>query len=157
MGLAESESVYGFDELMEAFDKVKGKYDNKASAMLNTIGKAMTKSVKAKTKKKTGNLKKSWRFQNAKKYRDGEVLVVRVLSQAPHAHLVEYGHENIRGGRTRVGRVRFTDEELDKMGIERKGRTEGVYMLEKTVKEYQNLFKKNAEKLLQEITKDLEV
>lgn len=157
MGLAESDGVYGFDELKEAFDKVKDKYDNKSAAMLNTLGKAMQKSVKAKTKKKTGNLKKSWKFQTAKEYRDGAVIVVRVLSQAPHAHLVEYGHENIRGGRTRVGNRRFTDEELAKMGVERNGHTPGAYMLEKTTKEFENLFKKNAEKLLTEITKDVEV
>lgn len=41
------------------------------------------------------------RFKTGKVFKDSEgKIVVRTINSAPHAHLLEYGHKIVRGGRT---------------------------------------------------------
>jgi hypothetical protein len=57
----------------------------------------MRKNVRRLTPKKTGNLRKSYRVKKVDK--DGML----VYTPAPHAHLVEYGHKIVVGGKLNQG------------------------------------------------------
>lgn len=68
--------------------------------IMRTIGNkaavAVRKEARSKVKKETGMYHK--RFKRGKVFRgnDGEY-VVRVFNSSPHAHLIEHGHQLIRG------------------------------------------------------------
>jgi hypothetical protein len=92
------DGTFGFDELQQAFHKIEQKYPSKTDAMLMALGRVAASRTKSKTPVgKTKKLKGSWRLKKPKKY--GTARVVRVQSAARHAHLVELGHEIVRGGK----------------------------------------------------------
>ena len=87
----------------------------------------------------------------------GKTRVVRVQSEAPHAHLVEDGHEIVRGGKTRVNGRKLNVVERGVRGIKSGGRVEGKKMLEQSFKEMEASFSKSAEKLLSDLTNEVEL
>ena len=93
-----------------------------------------------------------------KQYKGGKVRVVRVQSEAPHAHLVEQGHEIVRGGKTRAknGRKLNTVQRAVR-GISSGGRVEGKKMLERSMKEAEARFDRDAQKLLNQLTREVEL
>ena len=148
--------TFGFDELQKAFNKIEQKYPDKTDAMLMALGRIATSKTKALTPVgKTKKLKGSWKLKKPKKY--GKSRVVRTQSQAPHAHLVELGHEIVRGGRTRKNGRSLNTLERKARGIKSKGRVEGKKMLETSFKEMEDSFFKSAEKLLDDLTNEVEL
>ena len=144
--------TFGFDELQKEFNRIEHKYPDKTDAMLMAQGKTAASRVKSKTPVgKTKKLKGSWRLKKPKKY--GSTRAVRVQSEAPHAHLVEDGHEIISGGSTRKNGRKLNTLERAVRGIKSGGRVEGKKMLESTVMELEGSFYRSANKLLNEITK----
>ena len=83
--------------------------------------------------------------------------VVRVQSQAPHAHLVEQGHQIVRGGKTRVNGRTLNRVQRSVRGIQSGGRVEGKKMLEQSVREAESRFYQDAEKMLDILTKGVEI
>lgn len=154
--------VFGFDEVIKTFDKMKGKYENLSDAMLHTMASQAAKRLrqvapKGVNSKKPGTLKKSYRVKKPKEYRGGKVNVSRVQTGAPHAHLVEYGHEIYTAPR-KTGKVsRYNKFGRRVMRVTHHGRTVGRYLFDKVWKEYESRFPKEAKKLLDELTKDMEV
>src|SRR5699024_214889 len=70
----------------------------KAGTKLNTYAKREARGAIDHTSG-TGNYYKG--FKRGKVFEDGEgKVVVRAINSAPHAHLIEYGHRIVRGGRT---------------------------------------------------------
>lgn len=155
--MARNTDVFGFDELEKAFKRCEKNYPNAADAFLMAEGRAVNKRVKQLTKKRTGKLRKSWRLKKVKLYKNGTVRVVREQSEAPHAHLVEYGHEIVRGGKTRERGRRLNRVQRSARGIKSGGYVEGKHMLEKSMREAESNFARGAQKLLDKITEDLEV
>lgn len=155
--MARIKDVFGFDELEKSFKKLSKKYPNKADALLMAQGQAVNKATKAKTPVKTKKLRNSWRLKKVKLYKGGKVRVVRVQSSAPHAHLIEYGHEIVRGGKTRVRGRTLNRVQRAVRGITSGGRVEGKHMLEKSIAEAQTRFEKNAQKMIDDLTGDLKV
>lgn len=167
--MAKNKDVFGFDELEKAFKKMEKKYPNQADAMLMAQGQAVNKKTKqltpvytgtqldGKYPKKPRQLKKSWRLKKVKLYKGGTVRVVRVQSTAPHAHLVEDGHEIVRGGRTRVKGKKLNRIQRAVRGIKSGGRVNGKQMLRQSISEAQQRFNRDAEKLLDKLTEDVEV
>ncbi len=155
--MARNTDVFGFDELEKAFKRCEKNYPNAADAFLMAEGRAVNKRVKQLTKKKTGKLRESWRLKKVKLYKNGTVRVVREQSEAPHAHLVEYGHEIVRGGKTRERGRRLNRVQRSARGIKSGGYVEGKHMLEKSMSEAESNFARGAQKLLDRITEDLEV
>ena len=151
-----NDSTFGFDELQKAFNKMEQKYPDKTDAMLMALGRVATNKTKSKSPVgKTKKLKGSWKLKKPKKY--GKSRVVRTQSQAPHAHLVELGHEIVRGGRTRKNGRSLNTLERKARGIKSKGRVEGKKMLETSFKEMEDSFFKSAEKLLDDLTNEVEL
>jgi len=154
--MANDDGTFGFDELQKAFSRIEKKYPDKVDAMLAAQGRLVTNRTKSKTPVgKTKKLKSSWRMKKPKMY--GKTRVVRVQSEAPHAHLVEDGHEIVRGGKTRVNGRKLNVVERGVRGIKSGGRVEGKKMLEQSFKDMEASFSKSAEKLLSDLTSEVEL
>lgn len=147
--------VFGFDELEKAFKRCEKRYANEADALLMAAGRQVNKKVKSLTPVKTKKLRNSWRLKKVKLYKGGKVRVVREQSSAPHAHLVELGHEQVSGGRTRERGRKLNRLQRSIRGIKSKGRVEGKYMLEKSLTEANTSFRSNVEKMMDKLTDDL--
>jgi len=156
--MAQDYNIFGFEELTASFRKLEAKYPNQADAMLVAQGKAVADKTKLLSPVgKTKKLRGSWRVKKPKVYKNGTVRVVRVQSQAPHAHLVEQGHQIVRGGKTRVNGRTLNRVQRSVRGIQSGGRVEGKQMLEKSIREAESRFYRNAEKMLDILTNDVEV
>lgn len=154
--MATDDGTFGFDELQKVFNRIEKKYPDKVDAMLAAQGRLVTNKTKSKTPVgKTKKLKSSWRMKKPKMY--GKTRVVRVQSEAPHAHLVEDGHEIVRGGKTRVNGRKLNTIQRGIRGITSGGRVEGKKMLEQSFKEMEASFNKSAEKLLGDLTSEVEL
>ena len=154
--MANDDGTFGFDELQKAFKRIEKKYPDKVDAMLAAQGRLVTNRTKSKTPVgKTKKLKSSWRMKKPKVY--GKTRVVRVQSEAPHAHLVEDGHEIVRGGKTRVNGRKLNVVQRSVRGIKSGGRVEGKKMLEQSFKDMESSFNKSAEKLLGDLTSEVEL
>ena len=127
--MARNIDVFGFDELEKAMKQCEKNYPSQADAFLMAEGRAINKRTKSLTPVRTKKLLNSWRTKKVKLYKGGKVRVVRVQSTAPHAHLIELGHKIVQGD----------------------------FMLEKSMSEAQAKFNSGAEKLLDKITKDIQM
>jgi len=153
--MAESE-IFGFDELQKAFNRIEKKYPDKVDAMLAAQGRVATNKTKSKTPVgKTKKLKSSWRMKKPKQY--GKTRVVRTQSEAPHAHLVEDGHEIISGGSSRANGRKLNRVGRAVKGVKSGGRVEGKKMLESTFRSLESSFNKSAENLLSDLTSEVEL
>lgn len=157
MTMAHNVDVFGFDELEKAFKRCEKRYPNEADAFLMAQGQAVNKRTKALTPVRTKKLRNSWRLKKVKLYKGGKVRVVREQSTAPHAHLIELGHEIVRGCRTRERGRKLNRIQRSARGISSGGYVEGRHMLEKSLSESQSRFESGAKKLLDKITEDIKV
>lgn len=154
--MQDKDAVFGFDELEKAFRRMEKKYPDKVDALLAAQGRLATNKTKSRTPVgKTKKLKSSWRMKKPKVY--GKSRVVRTQSEAPHAHLVEDGHEIVSGGKTRVNGRKLNTLQRGIRGIKSGGRVEGKKMLESTFKDMEASFYKSADQLLEELTKEVEL
>lgn len=155
--MAKHIDVFGFEELEKAFKRCEKRYPNEADALLMAAGQQVNKRVKALTPVRTKKLRNSWRLKKVKLYKGGKVRVVREQTTAPHGHLIELGHEIVRGGRTRERGRRLNRVQRSARGIKSGGRVEGKHMLEKSMSEAQARFNSDAKKMLDRLTKDIQV
>lgn len=67
----------------------------------NELRKELRRTTRTETKKKTGNLLRGIRRGRPYLYKsaDGDAWQVRVYNKAPHAHLLEHGHELVAWGK----------------------------------------------------------
>lgn len=155
--MAKQVDVFGFDELKKAFEKCEKRYHDQADALLMAQGQAVNKHTKSLTPVRTKKLRNSWRVKKVKLYKGGKVCVVRIQSAAPHAHLVELGHEIVRGGKTRERGRKLNRVQRSARGITSGGRVEGKHMLEKSISEAQSRFESDAEKMIDKLTSDIQI
>ena len=155
--MARTVDVFGFDELEKAFKRCEKRYPNKADALLMAQGQQVNKKVKSLTPVRTRKLRNSWRLKKVKLYKGGKVRVVREQSTAPHAHLIELGHEIVRGGRTRERGRKLNRIQCSARGIKSGGRVEGVHMLEKSISEARSRFSGEVQRMIDDLTSDLKV
>lgn len=155
--MAKQVDVFGFDELEKAFKRCEKKYPDHADALLMAQGQAVNKRTKALTPVRTKKLRNSWRLKKVKLYKGGKVRVVRIQSTAPHGHLVELGHEIVRGGKTRERGRKLNRVQRSARGIKSGGRVEGKFMLEKSMSEARSRFEGDANKMLDKLTEDIQV
>ena len=155
--MASNDGTFGFEDLEKAFKRIEQKYPNKTDAMLMAMTRVAATGTKSKTPVgKTKKLKGTWRSKKPKKY--GKARVARMQSQSPYAHLVEDGHEIVRGGSTRAKNGRKLNViQRGIRGIKSGGRVEGKHMIADTMKEMESTFGKNAEKLLSDLTSEVEL
>ncbi|WP_250277986.1 HK97 gp10 family phage protein [[Clostridium] colinum] len=118
------------EETSKEIKKFLNKQGNKAK-------KITLKIARAKVKKKTGNYHS--RIKKGKVYKDdNNTWGVRVYSNAPHAHLIEDGHDVVRGGKKGKGGKVI-------------GKAKGKKVLTKFEKDYANKFYKDCENLVDDL------
>lgn len=155
--MAKNDGTFGFEDLQKAFNRIEQKYENKTDAMLMAMANVARQRVRAKTPTgKTKKLKGSWRTKKPKTF--GKARVARVQTENRYGHVVEDGHRVVTGGST-VGRNGRKLNVLERgiRGISVGGKTKGEKMIEDTVKELNATFKKNAKKLLDDLTSEVEL
>ena len=155
--MAKNDGTFGFEDLQKAFNRIEQKYENKTDAMLMAMANVTRQRVRAKTPTgKTKKLKGSWRTKKPKIF--GKTRVARVQTENRYGHVVEDGHRVVTGGST-VGRNGRKLNVLERgiRGISVGGKTKGEKMIEDTVKELNSTFEKNAKKLLDELTSEVEL
>ena len=150
----QNKDVFGFDELEKSFKRFEKKYPDKADALLMTQGQAVNRRTKSLTPVKTKKLRNSWRLKKVKLYKGGTVRVVRIQTGAPHGHLVEYGHEIYRGGKTRVRGKKLNRVQMNARGIKHLGRVEGKLVLYTAMTEAQSRFDREANKMLDKLVEE---
>ena len=155
--MARNIDVFGFDELEKAMKQCEKNYPSQADAFLMAEGRAVNKRTKSLTPVRTKTLRNSWRTKKVKLDKGGKVRVERVQSKAPHAHLIELGHKIVSGGRTRERGRKLNRVQRSARGIKSGGYVQGDFMLEKSMSEAQAKFNSGAEKLLDKITKDIQM
>lgn len=155
--MARNIDVFGFDELEKAMKQCEKNYPSQADAFLMAEGRAVNKRTKSLTPVRTKKLLNSWRTKKVKLYKDGKVRVVRVQSTAPHAHLIELGHKIVKQaaelGKEAENLIVYSVLQEAKSG----GYVQWCFMLEKSMSEAQAKFNSGAEKLLDKITKDIQM
>ena len=119
-----------------------------------TQGQAVNRKTKSLTPVKTKKLRNSWRLKKVKLYKGGTVRVVRIQTGAPHGHLVEYGHEIYRGGKTRVRGKKLNRVQMNARGIKHLGRVEGKLVLYTAMTEAQSRFDREANKMLDKLVEE---
>lgn len=149
--------VFGFDELKKAFERCEKKYPNQADALLMAQGQAVNKKTKSLTPVRTRKLRNSWKLKKVKLYKGGNVRVVRIQSAAPHAHLIEQGHEIVRGGKTRERGKKLNRVQRSARGIKSGGYAEGTHMLEESMSEAKARFEKDVQKMIDNLTREIQV
>ena len=102
--------IQGLDEFTKTLNNAQDNYKKEAKKLLNEIGMKLKTRVVLKTPVDTGVLRRSWKY---KTINENEGILSNGVHYASH---VEYGHRR-RGGKS------FVD---------------GVYMLEKSVKEIES-------------------
>ena len=155
--MAKNDGTFGFEDLQKAFNRIEQKYENKTDAMLMAMANVARQRVRAKTPTgKTKKLKGSWRTKKPKAF--GKARVARVQTENRYGHVVEEGHRVVTGGST-VGRNGRKLNILQRSirGVSVGGKTKGEKMIEDTVKELNSTFEKNAKKLLDELTSEVEL
>lgn len=155
--MARNDGTFGFEDLQKAFSRIEQKYENKTDAMLMAMANVTRQRVRSKTPTgKTKKLKGSWRTKKPKTF--GKARVARVQTENRYGHVVEDGHRVVTGGST-VGRNGRKLNVLQRgiRGISVGGKTKGEKMIEDTVKELNATFEKNAKKLLDDLTSEVEL
>ena len=155
--MAKNDGTFGFEDLQKAFNRIEQKYENKTDAMLMAMANVTRQRVRAKTPTgKTKKLKGSWRTKKPKTF--GKARVARVQTENRYGHVVEEGHRVVTGGST-VGRNGRKLNVLERgiRGISVGGKTKGEKMIEDTVKELNAIFEKNAKKLVDDLTSEVEL
>ena len=150
----QNKDVFGFDELEKSFKRFEKNYPDKADALLMAQGQSVNRKTKSLTPVKTKKLRNSWRLKRVKLYKGGTVRVVRIQTGAPHGHLVEYGHEIYRGGKTRVRGKKLNRVQMNARGIKHLGRVEGKLVLYTAMTEAQSRFDREANKLLDKLVEE---
>ena len=151
-----NDGTFGFEELEKAFKRIEQKYPNKTDAMLMSMARVGATRIKSKTPVgKTKKLKGTWRTKKPKVY--GKARVARMQSASRYAHLVEEGHEIVTGGRGSKNGRKLNVLQRAIRGVKSGGRTTGRRMISTAMREMEGSFDKSAQKLLDELTREVQL
>ena len=136
-------SFEGLEEFQHDLEKAIRKAPAQAEETLVELAKEFKKSAKKRAKSETKHTKregddKKWAIERKwghKLVDDGLGAVVLVWNSAPHFHLVENGHQLVRGGQV-IGFV------------------PGKHIMEKTRNDYKDIVPERFEKMVDDILKE---
>jgi hypothetical protein len=127
--------VEGIEEFQEKLRLVERRAPDRILDKLDEEGKKLRVATRNNTPKVTGKLRKSYRLTEVEKIQGG--YQKGLYNKAPHFHLVEKGHR----------KVSPSGEEL--------GWTDGLFMVEKTVKQEEEPMMEELQNWLDELFKEL--
>lgn len=85
--------VVGMDELMRKVERLSAVPDQVQGKALKAGAEPIVRAAKEKVNVRTGKLQNAIRSGRRKKIRDGSRIEIGTFKgEAPHAHLVEFGH-----------------------------------------------------------------
>jgi hypothetical protein len=125
----------GLEEFQEKLKTIEKKAPDRIIEKLDEEGKKLRVAARDNTPKVTGRLRKSYKLLPVEKIQGG--YQKGMTNTAPHFHLVEKGHR----------KVSKSGKEL--------GWTEGLFMLEKTVKEQEEPIMEELQEWLDELFNEL--
>lgn len=148
----------GLDEISETMSMIKKVYPKEIKKFMQSEGNKLKnrtiKTAKSSVGVKTGNFLKSIKRGKYYKYAENGADSIRVYAggQAPHSHLIEYGHEMITP-KTRTtkksGKLRL------KNGGKSVGRVLGYHIFSISADMFENTYEKDCEKFADRITETL--
>ena len=127
--------IEGLEEFQEKLKTIEKKAPDRILNKLDEEGKKLRVAARDNTPKVTGKLRKGYKLLPVEKIQGG--YQKGMTNTAPHFHLVEKGHR----------KVSPSGKEL--------GWTEGLFMLEKTVKEQEEPIIEELQKWLDELFNEL--
>lgn len=133
-----SKDVFGFDEFEKAMLGMQKRYDDASTAFIAAGIRQGKKRAKQVTPKVKGELYKGWKEKKPKDFKGGKVKVGLLYNNAPHGHLYEYPH-NVKSH----GRI--------------VGRTKGHGVLEQVTKEFETRINTEADRIIDKITREVEI
>ena len=155
--MANDDGTFGFEDLQKAFNRIEQKYENKTDAMLMAMANTARQRVRSKTP--TGKNKEAQRLMANKKPKTfGKSRVARIQTENRYGHVVEEGHKVVTGGST-VGRNGRKLNVLQRgiRGVSVGGKTKAEKMIENTVKNSIPHSVKMRKKLLDDLTREVEL
>ena len=130
----------GLDTMQKKLNYISTRYPYESEILLSKMGNKFRNSVKRKTPdsgyESKRKLMKSYRV--SKVQGAGKDLYIEFRSTSPHFHLVERGHKIV-----------------DKNGRDTGKRVQGKFMVEQTALEYQKVFPKEVEKMVDNLLRGL--
>lgn len=127
--------IEGLEEFQEKLKTIERKAPDRILDKLDEEGKKLRKEVRDNTPKKTGKLRKGYKLTQVEKVQGG--YQKGLYNNHPTFHLVEKGHR----------KVSKSGKEL--------GWTEGLFMLERTVKEQEEPIIEELQEWLDELFNEL--
>lgn len=127
--------IEGLEEFQEKLKLIEKKAPDRILDKLDEEGKKLRIAARKNTRKGRGKLAKSYKLLDVEKIQGG--WQKGLTNTAPHFHLVEKGHRKVTPGGKEIG---WTD---------------GLFMLEKTVKEQEEPTMKELQDWLDELFKEL--
>lgn len=107
-------NIKGLEELAEDLQRLTSKYPDKAGDLLRVEARTLRQKVARRMQREKKSRKKTKKpLENVGSYKVspvqglGHAQYVEISAKAPHFHLVEHGHDLVRGGQT-VGHVQGT-------------------------------------------------
>lgn len=141
--------IFGFEELEKTFNKMNEKYETKVQAIVATQTRQAKKRAKQLTPKKKKikrtkpqeeiHIRDRWGEKKPKEYQDGKYTVGMIYNTASHAHLYELGH-NVISWR-----------------VDKSVKTKEHPIREQVMKDAEAAFEKEVEKLLNNITSEVQM
>lgn len=137
----------GMDEYLAALDTCMEKAPGRVADELIREGRQVVTAYRRAVKphRKTGRLSSGMRYQKGvtKKGDSYANTVYNEARRAPHFHLVEYGHEQVLGGKK------------GKRGIV-VGRVDGLHLFENTIDREEPKLMKSRERMVEKLFRELE-
>ncbi len=155
-----AEAYFLFDELdqmIEHMEQEAQNYNKRSKAMMKKEVRKLQRDARARArtqgiKKKTGNYQKS--IKQGKVWRkDDDTLSARIYSDAPHAHLLEEGHDMV----VNPGKGRGNGHGvIPGKGIGRKvGHIEATWVFDSALKALVPQFEEAVEDMLDEVAREI--
>lgn len=133
--------IEGLDELVNTMDLVSKNYPKEVKKFMRSEGTKLknrtVKKAKSTVGSKTGNLIKGIKRGKYYKYSQNNADSIRVYSSAPHAHLIEYGHDMVTHSGKKVGRV------------------QGYHIFKTAADEFEGTYESDCEKFADKIAEQL--
>ncbi len=141
-------------ELCVAFDELIDQFPEKRRELMENAGEKMRqrvlRNIETDTKEKTGNLKKACYKHIGSG--GGYAAVRNDHKKAPHAHLVEFGHRNIKGAKTKQGKNGPVNIKGSGKVI---GWVSGKHMYRNAMNELEDELTQDAENMIEQLVGDI--
>lgn len=143
------------DDLCKSFDDFLEKFGENRYELVEQAGVKMCKKVlrniEASTKEHTGNLKKAVYIATGSK--GGYAAVRNDHKKAPHAHLVEFGHDLYKGAEKKVNKY-GRETNIPRSGRKLEGQVNGKFMYRNAINELEDELTQDAEKIIDKTLKE---